>query len=197
MADTGVIRITCDIHTFACIDDLKEFQGDLKELSTEGYGKLKKSILKHGFHTPIFVWENKGVLNILDGHQRKMTLLQMRKEGFELPLIPIVRVIGDSWQHAKNILLSMVSQYGKVQKQGLYEFISHADISVEDLQDSFEIPHEQSFNIDHFKQEYFTDTEPEAEEKIEKKETKNFVRCPGCNHVFDADINGFNIETMM
>lgn len=162
------VRVTCDVNTFACIDDLKEFQGELKELSKEGYRKLKKSILKHGFHTPIFVWENDGVLNILDGHQRKLTLIQMRTEGHEIPLIPIIRVRSESWKQAKETLLTMVSQYGKVKGQGLYEYLIHSEINIDDLYDSFEIPHEQLFNIDHFKQEYFS--EPIIEEQGEELE---------------------------
>ena len=61
----------------------------MKKLSKGNENKLRNSILKHGFIAPFFVWDDHGELKLLDGHQRLKILLKMRKEGYDIPLLPV------------------------------------------------------------------------------------------------------------
>ena len=60
--DKKKIRITCRGAATARLEDLHPLQGDLKTLSEEKYRKLRKTLLKHGFSFPFFVWKNEGKL---------------------------------------------------------------------------------------------------------------------------------------
>ena len=126
---------------------LKEFQGELKSLSKENYERLKKSILKNRFSEPFTVWEDEnGKLNLLNGHQRLRGLLMMQNEGYHIPdKLPVSFVIADNLKQAKSIVLSLASQYGEVTKDGLYEFAHHAEMSFEEMKDTFHFP-EVNFN---------------------------------------------------
>ena len=51
-----MIKINCTGSDFINIDDLHEFQGELKERSADDVDKIIRSIKKHGFSFPFFVW---------------------------------------------------------------------------------------------------------------------------------------------
>lgn len=155
MAQT--IQITCQGADVLPLDKLEVFQGDLKSLSKKNYAKLKNQILEVGFSAPIFVWEHKGHHYILDGTQRTRTLLKMQKEGFDIPELPIVWIDAKDMREARVKLLSIASQYGEVESQGLYEFLHEADISFEELDLSFQLP---EIDFDKFKFEFFKDLPP-------------------------------------
>ena len=65
------IPIRCKGNRYLKYSELKAFQGNLKEMSKKNYQKLKALILKHGLIAPIFVWNQK---EILDGHGRLLVL---------------------------------------------------------------------------------------------------------------------------
>lgn len=126
------IRVTSHGADILPIDALIEFQGDLKTITRANLDKLKRSILKHGFTAPIFVW--KGVDNhILDGHQRMKALIELRQEGYTIPLLPVVYIDADSEKHAKEKLLYITSQYGDFSSDGFSEFVEDMDFSFDDI----------------------------------------------------------------
>ena len=126
------IRVTAHAADILPIDALLEFQGNLKTITRANLDKLKRSILKHGFTAPIFVW--KGVDNhILDGHQRLKALIEMRQEGYNIPLLPVVYIDADSEAHAKEKLLYITSQYGDFTTEGFNEFAEGLDFSFDDI----------------------------------------------------------------
>lgn len=129
------VRVTVDAKKVVLvdIDQLCEFQGNLKDLSVERYDKLKKQILKHGFSFMPHVWANEKKLYILDGHQRKRTLTKMREEGYKIPKIPVAPVMAPSFKEAKEIVLSGTSQFGEITDQGLYEFIAESGLDWRDV----------------------------------------------------------------
>jgi hypothetical protein len=165
------------------IDELVPSQGDLKELSKENYEKLKNSILRNGFISPFFIWKNKqDVYEIKDGHQRRLTVIAMIEEGHNLPdLFPCVEIIADSAEEASRILLMLTSQFGKVTKQGLYEYMHDNQINVDELFD-FNL---DAFPMESFKLEYFeeinTDNQLDDVENTDKKEKQTI--CPNCGEV--------------
>jgi DNA modification methylase len=150
------IRITCDVKLFIPLENLNAFQGSLKSLSDANYQKLKKQILEEGFCAPVFVWKDAGKYYLLDGHQRTLTCTQMKKDGYKIPDLPAVEIFAKTKLEAKKKLLSYVSAFGKVESQGLYEYIIEAEIPIEDMAD-FEIP---EIDMDEFKAEYFAEEAP-------------------------------------
>lgn len=137
------IEIRCKGSSTAKLEDLHEFQGELKELSDENYNKLKDEILDLGFSAPFFVWatvngEQRESLNLLDGHQRKKTLKKMSEEGITLPeSFPIVEVDAKSEKEAKRKVLAITSNYGRMTDKGLFSFADNAGIDMAEIADSF------------------------------------------------------------
>lgn len=83
----------------------------------------------------------------------------------EIPLIPIFRIHADSFKNARKKLLHMVSQYGKVTGEGLYEFSIEAEMGIDDLKE-FSIP---DMDMDQFIDSYFLDKEKIETEQLEKE----------------------------
>lgn len=98
------------------ISALIPFQGELKELSEREYNKLKKSITDNGLFVPFFVWKENGKL--LDGHQRLRVFI---REGWQLD-VPVIWISAASEQEAKQKLLLISSQYGRVTQEGWDSF---------------------------------------------------------------------------
>ena len=131
-----LITIACKGSILLSIQELNEFQGELKSLSVVNFERLKREIIEHGFSFTIHVWYDQKSKKhfILDGHQRKRVLLQMIKDGWECPPIPCSEVFADSYKQAKRKLLAAaLSQYGKVQEDGLMEYLQETDITPEEL----------------------------------------------------------------
>lgn len=172
------MRVTCRAADTLPIDVLLEFQGRLKHISHENLQKLKRSILKHGFSAPIFVW--KGVdYHIIDGHQRLKALIELRQDGYDMPLVPVAYIDADSEQHAKEKLLYITSQYGEFDKQGVDIYLTEAGISIHDIQDVRLSMSE--FELD------APDFEPGSEDdqgRLDELEPK-WVVCPRCGGEFD------------
>ncbi len=103
--------------------ELVELQGELKDLSKREYNKLKKSISEKGIFVPFFVWPSDDTLYILDGHQRNRVLT---KEGYT-GLVPCLYIDAVNELDAKEKLLLISSQYGKITQEGLDTFAFDID----------------------------------------------------------------------
>lgn len=118
-----MIRVTCEGAARLTLDQLEEFQGDLKTLSDKNAEKLEKSIRKYGFTAPFFVWKGK----ILDGHQRKKVLRKrFRPEEYPEKGFPVVYIDAGSEKEAREKLLHISSQYGEVDLDELNEWVEQA-----------------------------------------------------------------------
>lgn len=128
-----MVKVKCDSKDFLELDDLSEFQGNLKARDDGDFEKIAKSIKKHGFSFPFFVWK-KGKTNwVLDGHGRLGALRRMAAEGEKVPPLPVVYVKCKDEAEAKELLLKLNSQYGKMTAESVKEFIGDLEIEVEDL----------------------------------------------------------------
>ena len=116
--------------------DLERFQGDLKSLPRSRYVKLRDSLLEDGFFQPIYLWH--GHKLILDGHQR---LKVFDDEGWEIEggAFPVVEVEAKTRKDAARLVLKMSSGYGKVETQGLLDFVRANELEPMDL-DDVELP---------------------------------------------------------
>lgn len=119
--------------------DLCDFQGDFKaDIGAEQLKKLKNSIIKHDIFIPKFVWfDPDGRACILDGHQTKKALKSLEDDGWEIPMIPYVKVDARDRQDAAEKLLQINSRYAKVNPES--DFIRSLDDIGEILQ-QVEIP---------------------------------------------------------
>ena len=156
------IRVTAHGADILPIDALIEFQGNLKTITRANLDKLKRSILKHGFTAPIFVW--KGVDNhILDGHQRLKALVEMRQEGYNIPLLPVVYIDADSEVHAKEKLLYITSQYGEFSTDGFTAFAEGLDFDFSDIRLA---DGEFTFQVDETEETAGDDETPELQDEV-------------------------------
>jgi len=165
------IKVNCKTGKHLKLDQLLEFQGNLKSLSTINYKKLKGKILKFGFCEPVSVWYNDENNYILNGHQRVRTLKIMRDEGYDIPFIPVNYIQASSAQEAAQIVLALTSQYGKLESDGLYEFMNSFGIDMDTLQE-YNFP---EINLDKFAKEFIEDG------AIEESAGK-LMQCPSCGH---------------
>lgn len=172
------ITISCEAAATIDYRKITPLQGDLKSMTKAAYKRLRASILKRGFTKPIDLWKNGGKNYDLDGHQRCLVLAELEREGFKIPPVPVVWVKAKNLKEAKEILLSNVSQYAKVENQELYEFMHDAEIPFTQLAQEFEIP---GINAEHFMAEFVD--EIKIDEKPKKK-IKVSVTCPKCKHEF-------------
>jgi hypothetical protein len=132
--ENQTIRVTCTGSTVLDLSELNDLQGDLKDLTTENYEKLKNSIFQYGISFPIFYWEDEtGKKFFLDGHQRRRTLLKMQEEGFIIPPLPADLIQAKDKIEAKKKLLLLNSKYGSMTQEGFDEFT--ADIPMEEIGD--------------------------------------------------------------
>ena len=95
---------------------LKPLQGNLKDLSAENYGRLKKSFTEKGLFIPIFVWNDGQEFRILDGHGREKLFNQEKASfidasGRKTYEVPCLVIPAANLQDAKEKLLIISSQY--------------------------------------------------------------------------------------
>lgn len=133
------VEINCTGSATIQLHELTEFQGELKERSAGDVEKLIKSIRKHGFSFPFFIWahagENGNIINhVLDGHGRLMALQQMAAAGEEIPALPCVYISAKSEAEAKEKLLKLNSQYGHMTAESVAAFLDGLQIDFDELQ---------------------------------------------------------------
>ena len=104
------IKINCKGADLLPFESLKIFQGDLKKLSKQNLEKLKNLIIKKGFFTTFFVWQNDGNNWILDGTQRDRALRALMQDGYEIPLLPVVYIEAENEQDAREKLKTVLEE---------------------------------------------------------------------------------------
>lgn len=173
------IKIACQGAVEIEIDKLTPLQGNLKELSTANFEKLKRSILKHGISFPFFIWQSEGVNYIVDGSQRDRVLSKMVQEGYECPPLPAALIEARDRKEAAEKILLISSQYGRMTEESLDEFLSENDLSFLELSDELELP-----AID---ERYFRDPSDFAagnEDEQGRLDQKSPITCPECGAEF-------------
>ena len=133
-----MIEIKCTGSDTIDIDQLTEFQGALKERDAGDVEKIIKSIKKHGFSFPFFVWAHAGengayINHVFDGHGRLMALKKLRAQGEEIPELPCVYVSAKNEAEAKELLLKLNSQYGHMTADSVAAFLGDIKIDFDEL----------------------------------------------------------------
>ena len=76
---------------------------------------LKNSIVKNGFHDAFDVWQHDGKLLSIDGVHRKIALLELAAEGYEVPeQLPCTYITAANETEAAKIILSRNAQHSHV-----------------------------------------------------------------------------------
>ena len=76
---------------------------------------LKNSIVKNGFHDAFDVWQHDNKLLSIDGVHRKIALLELAEEGYEIPeQLPCTYVTAENETEAAMIILSRNSQHSHI-----------------------------------------------------------------------------------
>ncbi len=128
-----MIVINCTGSDTLELDELADFQGALKQRSAADVNKIIKSIKKHGFSFPFFVWAHDDINHVLDGHGRLAALKKMQADGEEIPALPCVYVEAENEAEAKEKLLKLNSQYGHMTAESVADFLDGMEIELDDL----------------------------------------------------------------
>jgi len=139
---TKIIRVTCDVKDFLPYEQIEPLQGRLKKRTPEQLEKICRSVIKHGWAFPEFIWQNEGHNYCLDGHGRQEGIPLLISAGYVIPPIPVVFIQARNRAEAKELLLKCISQFGTVTQEGFAEFL---DFECDAL--DFEIPN-ISFDFD-------------------------------------------------
>ena len=122
------MKIRCTTKDTLKLGAMSEFQGDLKKRSKKSLKALEASLKDEGLISPFFIWKESAgdvyVYHLLDGHSRRAALMEMADTDpsiLELDL-PVVYIEAETLEEAKKALLQIVSNYGRVSKEGLVAF---------------------------------------------------------------------------
>ena len=127
------IQIKCEGKTFLPLDAILEFQGNLKRISKDNLQRLKNNIITNGFIAPMFVWDDRGDYKLLDGHGRIKALISLRQEDYDIPLLPVDFIHAENEKQARQMLLSITSQYGEFEADQLKEWLGELDEGTAEL----------------------------------------------------------------
>lgn len=133
MKNIKTISIKCDCKDFLKLEDMTVMQGNLKERNDTDYEKIKKSILTYSFSFPFFIWKNGKTNYLIDGTGRHSCLLRMQEEGYIIPDLPVVYVDCKDKNEAKQKLLRLNSQYGKMTKESVLDFAEGLDLNFDEI----------------------------------------------------------------
>lgn len=128
-----MVRIACKTADLLPLDAIEDLQGGLKKRSKKDIELITKSIEKYGFSFPFFVWKNGEHNYCLDGHGRRLALLELERKGEEIPPLPVVYIEAKDNEEAKQKLLRLNSQYGQMTKKSVLEFIGEMEIDAGEI----------------------------------------------------------------
>ena len=128
-----MIKIKCKTEDTLELYQITDFQGNLKERNDADFEKIERSIKKHGFSFPFFIWKKGKINYCLDGHGRLGALNRLVASGEKLPPLPVVYVQCKDEAEAKEILLKLNSQYGHMTADSVREFLGDLKIDFADL----------------------------------------------------------------
>ena len=202
-----MVRIACKTADLLPLDAIEDLQGGLKKRSKKDIELITKSIEKYGFSFPFFVWKNGEHNYCLDGHGRRLALLELERKGEEIPPLPVVYIEAKDNEEAKQKLLRLNSQYGAISYDSLMEFTSDIVVDFGDI-----IIPSGELNITDFDSKFTPELNPEignteysqkdvdsAREKLEtkyskeKKKKKVTLYCPHCFKEFYMGIEDLEI----
>lgn len=177
------IEIRCSGSEMLPLKSMRPLQGNLKELTKDGFGRLKESLLENGFCFPFFAWRYNDMIYYLDGTQRDRVLNELSKDKtVQLPEeYPVVFIHAKNKQEAAKMILLQSSRYGRMTNESLYEFLHENTLKIEDLKIELDLP---DIDVEVFMKGYNDETFVPAEDDQANLDTKKSVKCPECGNEF-------------
>ena len=115
--------------------------------------KIKQSILKHNYASPIHVWDDNGQLYTVDGHLRMDLLKELKGEGVNIPdKLPVVFLdLPDRETAVKYLLEVFNTKSNPINQDSLNQWMEELDVTLEELDVSLDDLHvEIDDNIDDY-----------------------------------------------
>lgn len=151
---------------------------DFKEMSVDGYARLKKSIIKRGFSESFKAWEHNGEVFCLDGFGRVKVLEDLAKWGYDVPESFTTEFVDcRDRKEAAEFVLMYSAIYRRLYEDSLYQFIIEEDLSWPDIEASMEFP---AIDMDEFGAGYFEDDMNGGGGDDESASSKKEKKCPNC-----------------
>jgi hypothetical protein len=122
MSKEKIINITCKTDHYLPFEEIVPFQGRLKKRDKKDIDHVVKSILEHGFSFPMFIWNNEGVKQCLDGHGRIAALIELQRQKYVIPEIPVIYIEAESEKEARRKLLEIASVNSSFSLKGFKDF---------------------------------------------------------------------------
>ena len=167
-----IIRVTCEVADFLPVDQIMEFQGELKKRDRYDIENIKRSLKKYGINYPFYIWEHEGVMYCLNGHGRKIALVELRDKGWTVPDIPIVYILAKDMAEAKEKVLLELCRFGKMTEESVKDFIGDMPVELDEIQ----IPSTENIEFAAIPKDLDSVFTPGGTEKKEKRRKT----CPYC-----------------
>lgn len=98
----------------APLDSFNELQEDFKKPDADKLSKLQMLIITRGFKYSFKVWKDPdGKLWIIDAHQRRKALLELRSYGFNIPEIPYEEIQASDKREAVEEIAAYNSEFAQ------------------------------------------------------------------------------------
>lgn len=124
--------------------------------------KIKQSILKHNYASPIHVWDDNGQLYAVDGHLRMDLLKELKGEGADIPdKLPVVFLdLPDRETAVKYLLEVFNTKSNPINQDSLNQWMEELDVTLEELDVSLDDLHvEIEDNTDDYADDLSNDDE--------------------------------------
>jgi hypothetical protein len=131
--------------------------------------KVKQSILKNSYASPIHVWDDNGQLYAVDGHLRMDLLKELKSEGADIPdKLPVVFLdLPDRETAVKYLLEVFNTKSNPINQDSLNQWMEELDVTLEELDVSLDDLHvEIENNIDDYEDD---DLAKDSESAMPKK----------------------------
>lgn len=127
-----IITVDCDYNDIIPVEALFSIQENLKKPAD--LPRLKQSIIKNHIKFPLFVWHDKDMYKIIDGHHRVIACKELIEEGYKIaPGMPVVYISCKDHAEAKEHVLRGAARYAKVTKDKFSSFAEEAGLDLSDL----------------------------------------------------------------
>lgn len=185
------VKIKAQGADYLPIDNIHDFQGELKQITREDLDKLKENMKKRFIH-PFSVWQNKaGKMMAIDMHQRKKALEELFDEGYSFQAVdqndknidvpenyfPVNYIYAKTRKEAAENLLMITSQYGEITRAGIIQFAEQFKLDLEKL--NLKVM-KHALDLSGLQDDLDIDDFFEDENIPEKKGKESHVICPEC-----------------
>ncbi|MFH0760736.1 MAG: site-specific DNA-methyltransferase [Bacteroidota bacterium] len=162
----------------APFESFLDLQEDFKLFDSEKSLKLQMLIITRGFKYSFKAWrDDDGRLWIIDAHQRKRALQELRRRGFLIPEVPYELIQAKDKKEAVEEIAAYNSEFA--QRNPDTHLFEKYNIGTEDLEQFSLSFSKESMDLDHDKSELFQPRFEIQEDEIPDIQADHIVTLPG------------------